>query len=118
MVSPFAEVDSMKFMQIINNLVSNAIKFTHDNGIIKVHLEKLEKSVLLSVYDNGIGIPKSIQPILFDKYTNAGRKGIDGEQSIGLGLWIVKSVTQAHGGRVWFETKERKGTKFFVEIPR
>ncbi len=114
----YAEIDSMKFLQIINNLISNAIKFTKENGQIKVHLEKLEKSALITVSDNGIGIPKSLQPILFTKYTKAGRQGIDGEESVGLGMWIVKSLTEMHGGRVWFESEENKGSKFYVEIPK
>jgi two-component system sensor histidine kinase VicK len=113
----FAEVDSMKFLQIINNLISNAIKFTDDNGDIKVHLEKLEATFIVTVEDNGIGIPKSLKPIIFKKYTKAGRKGIKGEESVGLGMWIVKTLTEDHSGRVWFESEPRKGTTFYVEIP-
>jgi two-component system sensor histidine kinase VicK len=113
----FAEIDSMKFLQIINNLVSNAIKFTDDNGRIKVHLEQLEKTFLITVSDDGIGIPKSLQPALFNKYTNAGRKGLKGEESIGLGMWIVKTLTEVHKGKVWFESEPKKGSTFYVEIP-
>jgi two-component system sensor histidine kinase VicK len=113
----FAEVDSMKFLQIINNLISNAIKFTRDHGKIKIHLEELEKTFLVRVSDDGIGIPKSLQPLLFEKYTKAGREGIEGEGSVGLGMWIVKTLTQAHGGKVWFESKEKEGTTFYIEIP-
>lgn len=113
----FAHIDSMRFLQIVNNLISNSIKFTGPNGVIKVHIEKLEKSALISVIDNGIGIPRSLQPLLFKKYTQAGRTGLDGQESIGLGMWIVKSFTDAHGGNVWFESEEGKGTKIYVEIP-
>lgn len=113
----YAEIDSMKFLQIINNLVSNAIKFTNENGLIRVHIEKLEKSALVTVSDNGIGIPKNLQPMVFHKYTEAARKGQDGQETIGLGMWIVKSFTEAQGGRVWFESEENKGTKIYVEFP-
>ena len=113
----YAQVDSMKFAQIINNLVSNAIKFTGTDGLIKVKIEKLEKTALISVSDNGIGIPKSMQPLLFKKYSPAGRKGVDGQESVGLGMWIVKLFTEAHGGTVWFESEENAGTTFYVEIP-
>ncbi|MEJ5962555.1 PAS domain-containing sensor histidine kinase [Pedobacter immunditicola] len=113
----FAEVDSMKFLQVINNLVSNAIKFTPTEGHIKVHLEKLEKTFLVTVTDNGIGIPRSLQPILFKKYTKAGREGLEGEDTVGLGMWIVRLFTDAHGGKVWFESEEKKGSKFYVEFP-
>lgn len=114
----YAEVDSMKFMQIMNNLVSNAIKFSRENEQIRVHAEKLQETVLITVSDNGIGIPKSLQPILFTKYTKAGRQGVDGEESVGLGMGIVKSLTEMHGGRVWFESEENEGSKFYLEIPK
>jgi two-component system sensor histidine kinase VicK len=113
----FAVADSMKFLQILNNLVSNAIKFTEKDGRIDVHLEKLDTSVLVTVSDNGIGIPRQLQPVLFNKYTHASRNGVDGQETVGLGMWIVKLLTEAHGGRVWFETTENIGTKFYVEIP-
>lgn len=113
----YAELDSMKFLQIVNNLVSNAIKFTHDKGQIKVHVERLEKTFLITVIDDGIGIPKKLHPILFNKYTQAGRPGVDGEESVGLGMWIVKTLTMAHKGKVWFESEPKKGSKFYVEIP-
>jgi len=113
----YAEVDSMKFLQIINNLVSNSIKFTNDNGNIKVHIEKLERTFLITVEDDGIGIPTSLKPLLFKKYTQAGREGIEGEESVGLGMWIAKSVTEEHGGKIWFESQPKKGSTFYVEIP-
>jgi two-component system sensor histidine kinase VicK len=113
----FAQIDSMKFLQVINNLVSNAIKFTHDDGHIKVHVESLEKTFLVTVQDDGIGIPKKLHPILFNKYTNAGRTATAGEESVGLGMWIVKTLTEAHRGTVWFESEVKKGSKFYVEIP-
>ncbi|MEJ7559300.1 MAG: PAS domain-containing sensor histidine kinase [Pedobacter sp.] len=115
--SIFAEVDSMKFLQILNNLISNAIKFTHDHGKIHIHVEKLDKSFLIKVQDDGIGIPKNLQPFLFNKHTQAGRKGLKGEESVGLGMWIVKILTEAHGGKVWFKSEEHIGTTFYIEIP-
>jgi two-component system sensor histidine kinase VicK len=115
--SVFANIDSMKFLQVINNLVSNAIKFTGDDGEIRVHLEKLDKTFLVSVADNGIGIPKSLRPSLFKKYTKAGRAGVEGEKSIGLGMWIVQRLTEEHGGKVWFNSEEDKGSTFYVELP-
>lgn len=114
----YAEVDLMKFLQIINNLISNAIKFTGPDAYIRLHVEKLDTSALISVSDNGIGIPRSLQPIIFNKYTEAGRTGVDGQESIGLGMWIVKSFTEAQGGTVWFDSEENKGTTVYVEIPR
>ena len=113
----FVNLDDNKFMQVINNLISNAIKFTNEHGLIQVHIEKLEKSALVTVTDNGIGIPKHLQPLVFHKYTEAARNGLDGQETIGLGMWIVKSFTEVQGGRVWFESEENKGTKIYVEFP-
>jgi two-component system sensor histidine kinase VicK len=113
----FANIDSMKFLQIVNNLVSNAIKFTGDDGDIRVHLEKLDSTFLVTVTDNGIGIPKSLQPSLFKKYTKAGREGVEGEKSIGLGMWIVKKLTEEHDGKVWFTSEVGKGSTFYLELP-
>lgn len=112
----FAKVDSMKFMQVMNNLISNAIKFTHDNGIIRVHVEKKKKTIVISVSDNGIGIPEDMQPFLFDKFTKARRPGINGEQPVGLGMSIIKTIVEMHEGKIWFESKENKGSTFYVEI--
>jgi two-component system, OmpR family, sensor histidine kinase VicK len=114
----FARVDSMKFLQVINNLISNSIKFTGTDGHIKVHLEGLDQSALITISDNGIGIPRNLKPFLFNKYTQAGRNGVDGQESVGLGMWIVKSFTEAHGGNVWIESEEGKGTTVYVEIPK
>jgi two-component system sensor histidine kinase VicK len=113
----YACVDPIKYGQIVTNLVDNAIKFTPLGGQIKVHLEQLESTILLTVEDNGVGIPVHLQPMLFNKHTQAGRPGVAGEASTGLGLWIVKTFADAHEGRVWFETEEKRGTKFYVELP-
>jgi PAS domain S-box-containing protein len=113
----YAEIDSMKYLQIVNNLVSNAVKFTEDHGHISIHLERLESSFLLTVTDDGIGIPKKLQSILFNKYTEAGRTGVDGQKSIGLGMWIVKRLVEEHNGKIWVKSKEGCGSTFFVEIP-
>lgn len=112
----FAHVDSMKFMQIINNLVSNAMKFTGENGLIHIHVEKKEKTSVISVYDNGIGIPKDLQPFLFDRFTKARRPGLKGEESVGLGMSIIKTMVEMHKGKIWFESEENKGSTFYIEI--
>jgi two-component system sensor histidine kinase VicK len=116
--SVYAEVDSMKFLSIINNLVSNAIKFTPQKGRIHLHVEEKPNVVLLSVQDNGVGIPAKYHPVLFDKFTKASRPGLRGEESVGLGMSIVKRLVELHKGKIWFESQEHKGTTFFVEIPK
>ena len=112
----FAMIDSMKFMQVINNLVSNAIKFTPDNGIIRIHIEKNEDKIVISVSDNGIGIPRKDQPFLFDKFTKARRPGLKGEESVGLGMSIIKTIVELHDGKIWFQSQEKKGSTFYIEL--
>ena len=116
--SLFVKIDESKFMQVINNLLSNALKFTPDHGDIKVFIKEEGKNVLIKVQDNGIGIPENMQPFLFDKYTEARRPGINVELSTGLGMSIIKTIVEWHNGRVWFESTEGKGSSFFVEIPK
>ncbi len=118
--SIYGEVDSAKFLAIINNLISNAIKFTPDKGHIDVHLEEKEKEgiVLISVKDNGIGIPDKYHLTLFDRFTKARREGLKGEDTVGLGMSIVKRLVDMHQGKIYFESKENKGTTFYIEIPK
>ena len=116
--SIYVGIDQYKFSQAINNLISNAIKFTHDNGIIVVGIEEKEETVLITVEDNGIGIPANRQEGLFEKFTKARRPGIKGEPSVGLGMSIIKTIVEWHNGKIWFESEENVGSKFFIEIPK
>lgn len=122
LVSPgkpvFLVVDSMKFLQVMNNLVSNAIKFTPDNGEITVTLEDQGETVLIRVADNGIGIPADLQPVLFERFTRARRPGLRGEKSIGLGMSIIKTIVELHQGSITFESHENIGTTFFIRMPK
>lgn len=117
--SLFINADESKFLQAINNLLSNSLKFTGDDGLIEVRISEPDnKKVLIKIQDNGIGIPVHLQPFLFDKFTKARRTGIHGEPSTGLGMSIIKTIIEWHNGRIWFESTEGKGTTFYVEIPR
>lgn len=113
----FVEVDQVKFHQIITNLVSNANKFTRENGHITIVVQQQEKALLIRVSDDGIGIPLCLQEELFRRMSKAARTGLHGEQTHGVGLSIVKSLVEMHQGKVWVESEENKGTTFFVEIP-
>jgi two-component system sensor histidine kinase VicK len=114
----YIKIDNLKLMQVFNNLLSNAIKFTHDEGIIELSILDKSSSVLVTVRDNGIGIPEVLQPFLFDKFTRARRVGLKGEETTGLGLSIIKSLIELHKGKIWFESKENQGSTFFIEIPK
>jgi two-component system sensor histidine kinase VicK len=110
-------LDENKFILVINNLISNAIKFTPDGGEITVTLEEKPETVLITVADTGIGIPAKYQDKLFEKFTRARRQGIKGEPSVGLGMSIIKTIVEWHQGKIWFESEENKGTTFYIEIP-
>lgn len=114
----FMQIDSLKLMQVMNNLISNAIKFTPENGLIEVDIEDRQTSVQIVVRDNGIGIPQELQPYLFDKFTRARRKGVNGEDTVGLGMSIVKTLVELHGGTITLESKENEGSAFFITIPK
>lgn len=114
----YAKVDVTRFMLIVENIISNAYKFTEPEGRISIYVEEKDKTVLLTFTDNGIGIPDEYKPIVFDKFTKARRKGLNGARPIGLGMHLIRKMVEMHGGEIWFESEEGKGTTFYVEIPR
>jgi len=111
-------LDSMKFLQVINNLISNSIKFTDENGVIDVRIEDYPNSVVISVADNGIGIPHEMQYGLFDKIPETLRPGLKGEESGGFGMGIIKAIVDLHKGKIWFNSKVGVGTTFYIELPK
>jgi two-component system sensor histidine kinase VicK len=113
----FAEIDDSKFMQVFNNLISNAMKFTPDGGKITINIEEKQEKILISVADTGIGIPEQYHANLFDKFSKARRPSLKGEPSVGLGMSIIKTIVEWHDGRIWFESTVNKGTTFYIEIP-
>ena len=114
----FVEIDEAKFVQAINNLISNALKFTPDQGKVNIEISEKVDAVLITISDNGIGIPEKFHTHLFDKFNVARRTGLRGEPSVGLGMSIIKTIVEWHNGKIWFESKVNEGTKFFIEIPR
>lgn len=114
----YITMDSLKIIQVVNNLVSNAIKFTPDGGRIDVNIKDLGGTVRISVSDDGIGIPEPIRPALFQPHSRAQRSGLRGEPGSGMGLSIIKTLVDLHGGRVWLDTSNETGTTFHIELPK
>lgn len=111
-------INEEKIIRVINNLVSNAIKFSGPNTEIIIRaVQSTPQTVQISVKDNGIGIPDNIKEKLFNMYSGAGRSGTSGEQSYGLGLAITKQIIDAHKGRIWFNSAEGLGSHFYIELP-
>jgi two-component system sensor histidine kinase VicK len=114
----FVTGDDVKFAQVVNNLVSNAVKFTPPNCAIEIRVVDEDFNFTLVVKDDGIGIPSHLQPLVFQKYTPAGRPGLQGEKSIGVGLSIVKNLVSLMKGIIRFESDTDKGATFFVTLPK
>lgn len=112
----FVQINKDKFKRVISNLLSNAIKFSHAKSKVIVHTELNEDHVLICVQDFGIGIPASLQEIIFNKFTKAGRRGTAGEKSFGLGMSIVKQIVKLHAGDIWLESEENKGTSVYIKL--
>ena len=114
---PRTELDSPKLEQVLTNLVSNAIKYSHPGTEVKVRLSNQGKGLLLEVEDQGQGIPTQEQQKLFLPFSRTSVKTTGGESSTGLGLAIVKKIVESHGGRIWVESRVGKGSTFSVYIP-
>jgi len=112
---PLVQADKDRIYQVITNLVHNAIKFTPQNGKVNISAELSENSVLMKVSDTGIGISAEDLPRIFERFYKAD-KARAGEGA-GLGLAIAKHVIQAHGGNIWVESEEGKGSTFFFTLP-
>ena len=105
-----------KIQRVITNLISNAIKFSPPDSEVNVKCIQMENVVQFIIEDNGIGIPEKLKSKVFDMFTEAKRPGTSGERPYGLGLSICKRIVEAHGGSIWFESEEGKGTTFVVEL--
>jgi len=112
-----AAINEQKMQRVIDNLINNAIKFTPSDGIIELGLQTEKNNIRISISDNGIGIPEDLRPYLFDRFSKAGRTGLDGEKSYGLGLSICQQIVEQHGGSISVNSKEAKGTTFNIDIP-
>lgn len=112
----YLSIDRIKLHRALFNLLSNAVKFTPEGGNITVSAESTDAMITISIADTGIGIPESMQPVIFEKFTKAKRFGTNGENSTGLGMYITKQLVELQGGRIWLESEEGKGTTFYIEF--
>lgn len=113
---PKAELDKRYTRMTIENLLTNAIKYTPEKGKVQLKVELHENTLYCEVKDSGVGIPKQDQGKIFGKLFRASnvRNTVDGN---GFGLYVAKGAIEAQGGKIWFESEEGKGTTFFIELP-
>ncbi|HEX5892370.1 MAG TPA: ATP-binding protein [Nitrososphaeraceae archaeon] len=108
----FVEADRDRLNQVICNLISNAFKFTEEEGIVSITAEKKDNQILISIKDSGAGIDQEILPILFSKFASKSFSGT------GLGLFISRNIIEAHGGKIWAENNlDGKGARFSFSLP-
>jgi PAS domain S-box-containing protein len=112
---PAIEVDGARVVQLLGNLVRNAVKFTPSDGTIVIGARRGGDGVILFVRDTGPGIPPELHQRIFDRYWHDPRGAR--KRGSGLGLSIAKGIAQAHGGRIWVESEVGKGATFFVTLP-
>jgi two-component system, cell cycle sensor histidine kinase PleC len=110
-------VDVDKFERIILNLLSNAIKFTAPGGKITVNIRNNKSNVIISIKDTGFGIPQDMQSIIFERFRQTNSSLTKNHEGSGIGLSIVKSFVELHGGIIKVKSEENMGSEFIIEIP-
>jgi signal transduction histidine kinase len=114
---PRVKADQEKISLVIENLLENAIRYTLPGGSITISLNLREKELEFSIQDTGIGIPKKEQKNIFTKFFRASNAIKTETEGSGLGLFVSKNIVEAHGGKIWFESQEGKGSTFYFTIP-
>ena len=110
--------DDKMISSVLRNLISNAVKFTKKDGQVTIKAKTVSNGKIeISVEDTGIGISERLANNLFKIDEKVGRKGTDGELSTGLGLLLCKEFVEKHGGKIWVESEEGKGSKFIFTLP-
>jgi two-component system sensor histidine kinase VicK len=113
----WVEVDTDKIQQVLDNIMNNAIKYSPDGGIITCRLLETHNHVIMSITDQGLGIPKDSISHIFDRFYRVDKARSRAQGGTGLGLAISKEVIQLHGGRIWVESREGEGSTFYISLP-
>jgi signal transduction histidine kinase len=113
----FVEINAEKFQRVMDNLITNALKFSKNNNKIEIYLSTKADKAVVEVRDYGMGIPPEMLPHIFERFSKARRPGIRGEQSTGLGLSISKQIIENHQGTIDVSSEEKKGSSFTIQLP-
>jgi signal transduction histidine kinase len=114
---PLVKVDPERILQVMRNLLGNAVKFTPKGGLVRIAAQPVNGNVEISVRDSGPGIPPESLTSIFEKFNQGSRQPPYVLQGTGLGLAIAKSIITAHGGKIWAESKPGKGSTFIFVLP-
>jgi len=112
------KVDQSQIERVFLNLLSNAVKFTPEKGRVTIDVQEKDDHVQFSIEDTGIGIPSQDTPKVFQEFFRADNALDQKIKGSGLGLSLVKKIVEAHKGKVWFESKLGKGTRFTFTLPK
>lgn len=113
----WVEIDTDQMMRVIDNIMNNAIKYSPDGGTITVRLIQSQNNVILSIQDQGLGIPRKDLNKIFDRFYRVDKARSRAQGGTGLGLALAKEIVAAHGGKIWADSREGKGSTFFVSLP-
>ncbi|PIE35916.1 hypothetical protein CSA56_02410 [candidate division KSB3 bacterium] len=114
---PAVFVDQTKMVRLFANILSNGIKYTPEQGTITIHTTIQRDTILTGITDTGQGIPSEYLSTIFDRFAQVDRKRQGKAASVGLGLYFCKLVVEAHGGKIWAESKAGQGSTFYFTIP-
>jgi len=110
--------DRLLLGEVFSNLISNALKYSRDGSEVVISLKNLKREIVFSVKDTGYGIPKKMQKYIFTKFYRADNiKKID-TTGTGLGLYLAKQIADVLGGKLWFESTDKKGSTFYFSLPK
>jgi len=108
--------DPARISQVVVNLISNAVRFTTE-GVITISAEREENQLVVCVSDTGVGVAPERLPLLFERYGGKQKSGGGQDTGTGLGLYICRHIVEQHGGTIWLESEEGKGTSVFFTLP-
>jgi len=114
---PSARLDPERMLQVLRNLIGNAVKFTPKGGQVTVTATPVNGKLQVSVQDSGPGIPAESLTAIFEKFHQGNHKGAHTRPGTGLGLAIAKNIITSHGGEIWAESQFGQGSKFFFVLP-
>lgn len=113
----WVEVDTDKIIQVVDNIMNNAIKYSPDGGVITCRLLETHNHVIMSITDQGLGIPKKELAHIFERFYRVDKARSRAQGGTGLGLAISKEVIEMHRGRIWVDSTEGKGSTFYISLP-
>jgi len=115
---PVVRGDAARLEQVLNNLLSNAIKYSPDGGRVEISGRALPGEAVVTVTDQGVGIPLEEQTRIFERFFRGSRERHQRTPGAGLGLYLVKAIVEVHGGRIWVESSPGEGAAFSFALPR